>query len=345
MSTKVRSTPNRFISVLSRRPVIISLVCVITVLCIAASLSSMNTYIVYDGDDVSVLNSAVANCSDALVEMGISFDANDYVEMPDKPVGGIAKIHIHRKNEVTVNDGTSSQVLFADEEDNISSLLSKNGITLSEHDVLSLPADSLTTEGMSVSITRVSYSTEEEYKDIAFKKTRRASASLAAGNEKVVQKGVLGQSKLVYKIKTENGNVTGKELVSETVVKEPVNQIVEYGTKAVSNPGTVTTFSGEKLKYKKVLNVTATAYTTERTSDKITATGKVARVGLVAVDPKVIPLGSKLYIVAADGKSWSYGTAVAADTGVKGNKIDLFYNTYNECISFGRRKAKVYVLE
>ncbi len=345
MSAKVRSIPHMFISLLSRRPVIISLVCVITVFCIAASLSSMNTFIVYDGDNVSVLNSSVTCCSDALNEMGISLDANDYVEMPDKPVGGIAKIRIHRKKEVTVNIGTSSKVLLAENERDVSSLLLNNGIELSEHDVLSLPADSPVTDGMSVSITRVSYSTSEEHKDIDFKKTRRASASLEAGKERVVQKGVKGKNKLVYKIKTENGNVTGKELVSETVVKEPVNQIVEYGTKKVSNPGTVTTFSGEKLKYKRVLNVTATAYTTERSSDKITATGKVARVGLVAVDPKVIPLGSKLYIVSADGKSWSYGTAVAADTGVKGNKIDLFYNTYNECISFGRRKAKVYVLE
>ncbi len=87
----------------------------------------------------------------------------------------------------------------------------------------------------------------------------------------------------------------------------------------------------------------ATAYTTEGKSRKNTASGTVARVGAVAVDPSLIPLGSKLLIQGADGK-WSYGVAVAEDTGVKGKKIDLFFNTYRECVNFGVRNATVYVL-
>jgi 3D (Asp-Asp-Asp) domain-containing protein len=68
-------------------------------------------------------------------------------------------------------------------------------------------------------------------------------------------------------------------------------------------------------------------------------------VGYVAVDPKVIPLGSKLYITTPSGNI-VYGMAVAADTGgaIKGNKIDLYYNTYSECVQFGRRTCTVYVL-
>ncbi|MEG2570833.1 MAG: 3D domain-containing protein, partial [Clostridia bacterium] len=75
--------------------------------------------------------------------------------------------------------------------------------------------------------------------------------------------------------------------------------------------------------------------------------GAVARVGLIAVDPRVIPLGTRLYITSMDGKRWVYGYAVAADTGgaIKGNKIDLFFNTEAECYDFGRQKAKVYILD
>ena len=70
-----------------------------------------------------------------------------------------------------------------------------------------------------------------------------------------------------------------------------------------------------------------------------------AQYGVVAVDPSVIPLGTKLYIEAVDG-SWTYGYAVAGDTGgaIKGNRIDLFFNSNAEAMSFGRRQAKVYVL-
>jgi 3D (Asp-Asp-Asp) domain-containing protein len=99
-------------------------------------------------------------------------------------------------------------------------------------------------------------------------------------------------------------------------------------------------------KIESVFNVSCTAYTTELTDDKITATGTVAKVGTVAVDPKLIPYGTKMYIEAEDG-SWVYGYAVAEDCGggIKGNKIDLFFDTYDECIKFGVRKAVVYIVE
>ena len=70
--------------------------------------------------------------------------------------------------------------------------------------------------------------------------------------------------------------------------------------------------------------------------------------GIVAVDPRVIPLGTKLYIESTDdGKSWSYGYCLAGDTGgaIKGNRVDLCYNTQYECIQFGRRNATVYIIE
>ncbi len=72
----------------------------------------------------------------------------------------------------------------------------------------------------------------------------------------------------------------------------------------------------------------------------ITATGMAARRGVVAVDPNVIPLGSRLYIPG-------YGEAIAADTGgaIVGNTIDLCMESYDEAIQFGRRSVEVYVLE
>ena len=77
----------------------------------------------------------------------------------------------------------------------------------------------------------------------------------------------------------------------------------------------------------------------------ITASGMQACYGVVAVDPNVIPLGTKLYIASADG-SYVYGCAIAGDTGggIKGNKIDLFYNSRAEALQFGRRNVVVYFL-
>ncbi len=107
---------------------------------------------------------------------------------------------------------------------------------------------------------------------------------------------------------------------------------------------TVTTVSGEVLTVSKVLSCEATAYTCVGYTGT-TATGTTARVGAIAVDPRVIPLGSRLYIVTNDG-AYIYGYCTAEDTGgaIKGNIVDLYFNTWDECIQFGRRACTVYVL-
>lgn len=192
---------------------------------------------------------------------------------------------------------------------------------------------------------------------------RRANPELPVGTEQVAQEGSDGARVTT----TETTVTTGRasvETFSGVEVTQPVPRIVEYGTGVAqvaqsalsvsddvlvavdAESGTITTASGQVLPYAQVLSVTATAYTTQRQSWKITATGTTARVGAIAVDPRVIPYGTKMYIVSADG-SITYGTAVAEDCGgaIKGSKIDLFFDTYEECISFGRRACTVYILE
>lgn len=87
-----------------------------------------------------------------------------------------------------------------------------------------------------------------------------------------------------------------------------------------------------------------TAYTTGGKVGTRTASGTQVRVGVVAVDRSVMPLGTKVYVVSNDG-SYVYGFAVAEDTGVRGNIIDLYMDTYNECIQFGVRDCTVYILD
>ena len=227
----------------------------------------------------------------------------------------------------------------------VSQLLSENNITLNPDDIISVPLATPVSDGLNIEIIRVTKKTEEIYTNIPYTTEKRPSNKLNKGLTNTVQQGVNGSKKTVYEVIYHNGKETQRNMINETVVKQPIPQIVEYGTKPVDTSGVVKTWAGTSLKYKKKISMTATAYTTARSSDKITATGKIAKKGLVAVDPRVIPLGSKLYIVSSDGKSWCYGTAVAADTGVRGNKIDLFFDTYNECIRFGRRKATVYILK
>ena len=149
--------------------------------------------------------------------------------------------------------------------------------------------------------------------------------------------------------------VTSAKAPVETPVKAPAETPVKAlaetssGFVAVKRDadqkgGVLTLPSGEALRFSKSVSMTATAYTTGYDGvGTITASGTTVHVGVVAVDPKVIPLGTRLYIIANGGVI--YGKAVAEDTGVRGNCVDLYMDTYRQCINFGRRSCMVYVLE
>lgn len=135
------------------------------------------------------------------------------------------------------------------------------------------------------------------------------------------------------------------------IVKQPVQSIKNENKLALKNPGTKeVVINGKTVKYKKVIEMKATAYDASYESNGqwggITAIGTKLRPGVVAVDPSIIPLRSKVYVEGTD--SWGdYGQAVAEDVGgaIKGNRIDLFYSSKDTVKKFGRRNVKVYVLE
>ena len=165
---------------------------------------------------------------------------------------------------------------------------------------------------------------------------------------KVQTEGKQGEALVTKKCKYVDGKKVSSKTVDTKITKEPVDKVVLMGTKGsnVSNPvGTFTDKNGNTVAYSSVVTGSGTAYTAPAGS--LTATGVTAYHGGVAVNPNIIPYGSKLYIVSTDG-SFVYGYATAVDTGgalMSGTAIvDCFYNTYDECVSFGRRNVNVYIV-
>ncbi|WP_312813638.1 3D domain-containing protein [Sedimentibacter sp.] len=168
--------------------------------------------------------------------------------------------------------------------------------------------------------------------------------------KQVIQQGSDGLKKSVYQECYVDGKMVLRTLEEEIIIKDPVDKIIEVGTK----DNTVATSRGG-FRFKDEFDMVATAYdlsfesTGKRPGDPyygITASGTKAQPGTVAVDPKVIPLGTKLYVASTDG-SPDYGFATALDTGgaIKGNRIDLFMEDGNDAYWFGIRQVKVYILE
>jgi 3D (Asp-Asp-Asp) domain-containing protein len=205
------------------------------------------------------------------------------------------------------------------------------------------------------------YDTVQE--DAPYDTVRVPNDELPEGTEKVVQEGADGVRTSVYEVVWSNGEQISRQLVEE-LDSTAVDEIIEYGTavktaasteisstdaianvkKNADGSGTLVFASGATLHFSAAKSMTATAYTAGHGgANSTTATGTIVNVGTVAVDKNVIPLGTRMYIVTNDGIV--YGTAVACDTGVHGNIVDLYYNTYNECVQFGRRSCTVYILE
>lgn len=183
---------------------------------------------------------------------------------------------------------------------------------------------------MTLSLTSVTEKTVASTEAIPYKTVERTNNSLKAGEKKVVQEGKDGVASVISKEIYHGNELVETKFVEKKVTTEAQDKIVEVGPKNVVNG----------MKYSKAINAKVTAYTPyDAGCTGITATGTKAGYGTVAVDPRVIPLGSKVYIPG-------YGTAIAADTGgaIKGNRVDVCYSSKSEAFGWGVKNTTVYVL-
>ena len=263
-------------------------------------------------------------------------------------------IRLNAKLDVTIrHDGET--LTTVSKKENISALLTRMGITLSP---LEMVAVDLSDQELVLTVAEDITYYDEVREMETFNTVRVANPELPKGTERVVQEGADGVRTSIYEVVWSTGERISRQFVEE-LDSTAVDQIVEYGTSAAAveqtdriasvkknadGSGTLTFESGTTLNFSQAKSMTATAYTAGHGgADYTTATGTFVEVGTVAVDKNVIPLGTRMYIVTNDGIV--YGMSVARDTGVKGNKVDLYYNTYRECIEFGRRSCTVYILE
>ena len=175
--------------------------------------------------------------------------------------------------------------------------------------------------------------------------------------ERILSEGQDGELLRTADITYVNGVETHRSIRSETILQKPVPDVVGIGnaqeerdadsqTVPVIGDGYIILPTGEVLTYTHSDTVEATAYThTDKGCDMTTATGTTVHWGTVAVDPSRIPYGTRMFIIANDG-SYVYGIATAEDCGgdIKGDRMDLYMPTYQQCREFGRRRCTLYFL-
>lgn len=293
-----------------------------------------------DGEEETLVTYK-GNVKDVLLSKGIEIKEKDKV----KPS---LETRIEENDEIIVKTAVPINVKMRGKEidlhtaeetvgqalgNNIEELKSKGIDYNKDLDEVNPGIDTKITPDMNVKVVDVEVKTVKEDKSIPYETVVKNDSSLEKGKKVVKNEGTNGKKQVTYKLTYKDGKEVSKKEVQSKTLSKPVNSLVMQGTKNpvkyIPNRGS----TASPMKYKKKLVVESTAYALHGT----TATGvkpvyNPGGISTIAVDPRVIPLGSLVYV---DG----YGLARAADTGgaIKGNIIDVYFTSNERCTQWGRR--------
>lgn len=368
-----------------RRLIVVAVLAAAVGALLSQTVFAQTSYIITDGDRVTVHRSYSSDPYEVLTEAGIELEEEDTYETGY--ADGMNQITVRRMQMVTViNRGAQSVIGTYGE--TTGSLLARMGITPGTGDTLSCSSETQTYDGMTIELVHTETRIEEEDTVVPYPVNYYEDPDLEPDAEIVLVAGQNGLTHVKSEVTYRNGKEVSRTVVQETVQTKPVTQLVirgvdrtimeqpadpepaeqaapaassgtasgssssgssssggsRYDGSAETSGNVIMTSSGESYTYIDVMTCSATAYTCEGYVGH-TYSGTLARVGAIAVDPTVIPLGTKMYVVSNDGQ-YVYGYCVAEDIGggIKGNKIDLYFDTYAECWDFGVRMCTVYIL-
>ncbi|MCT79645.1 DUF348 domain-containing protein [Listeria monocytogenes] len=291
--------------------------------------------------------STKTNVADLLKDENITTRPQDVLNVAlDTKLKDGLKVNIDRAIQLSLQNGTKKDTVWTTKT-KVSDLLAEKNIKLDQDDRVSPAKDSNLKEKMTVEVTYVNSKAEKKNEQVKFETVYKEDDSLNKGVEKVVQEGKHGEKVVEYKVTFENGKEKKRDVIKENVTSNKTDKVVVRGTKEkvvatqVSNSSSSASSSSSSAPASggKTYRMESTAYS----GGGITAYGinLSANPGLkvIAVDPRVIPLGSKVWVEG-------YGEAIAGDTGgvIKGNIVDVYFPNESQCYSWGRRMVTVKVL-
>lgn len=237
------------------------------------------------------------------------------------------ELDVHRSVPIRIKvDGKEIETDLAPR--TVEEALKKLDIVLGDKDKVSIPLDQMLKADDEIQVVRVQEKLENVTNEIPYQIVAQPADFPVGLPDRIVSKGSNGMHEQVFRVTYEDGKEVERQVLEQRVTQAPVNQIVSRGAQTSISRG------GRTINFKRAYIMRATAYSGSGT----TATGAAVRYGVVAVDPRVIPLGSKLYVEG-------YGEATALDTGgaIKGNRVDLYMNSEDSARSWGVRSVIVYV--
>ena len=340
-----------------RKTVLIRVAAIVLAVCgsvamLSQSAFAQNTYMITDGDRVTYHTSYATDPNEVLNEAGFELGKDDTYTTQESD--GVSEIYVQRQNQVVTVDNGGQVMSVGTQGETVRELLTRINVSMDAQTTYSHDLEDMTEDGMEIVVSRTSYATEVYTQTIPYEVSYLNDASLQEGQQQVLTAGSDGEMLCTAQVTYVNGVEACRSVFNSQVTRAPVTELVAVGTaqeepvygKLTIADGVITTETGEVYTYTDTIDVVATAYSHfDAGCDMITATGTTVRWGTIAVDPTLIPYGTRMFIVTSDGR-YVYGIGTAEDCGggIKGHRIDLYMPTLSECFSFGRRSCKVYIL-
>lgn len=213
----------------------------------------------------------------------------------------------------------------------VKDLLAEYCINVGPADEVTPVLDTPVVQDLIVTVARVATQTEIKEAPIEYETRKQYTTRLPEGTTRVSKEGRKGTERQTWQVTLKDGREINRRLASREVLTPPEDRVLLVGS------GMVVSRSGENIRYTDAFDMVSTAYTYTGYN---TATGITPHYGVVAVDPARIPLYTKLYV-----EGYGYATALDRGSSIRGNRIDLFFETYEEAIRWGMRRVKVYILD
>lgn len=337
----------------------IALMCALAVGGAALFVHSGRTIKITDGEEVFTVKTFASDVADAL--SSVKLRSQSYRVLSVNVDDRLTSVKIAYTFPVYITVGNKT-VKVETVESTVGEILTDAGYNVDGHDMIEPSVDTVVKDTTYIDYINVDYVSGSYTEAIPYTTEKVYSEAYEVGTEKT-EKGVDGVRQVNYTSKIVNG-ITVETVVDSTLtLSESVSAKKIIGTKT-ANANTVKTSdsvrsistltpsspieldaNGNPVNFKKHITVQATAYTYTGNN---CSTGVAPQPGYIAVNPKYIPYGTKMYIKSSDGR-YIYGYAVAADTGgfikKRPTNVDLFFPSQSACSAFGRRNVEIYILE
>lgn len=256
----------------------------------------------------------------------------------DQQIKGNIEVDIENTFPLTLLVGDTKKQVWSTST-TVADFLRQQGVKLNTWDRVEPKLTEKVAEKNIIKVTRVEKVTDVVESQIKFNTVKTEDPSLENGAQKILKKGQMGRKVTQYEVVKENGKEVSRKVLSEMVMKEKRDQVI-----AISKNVTGAMVMKASSASGREIYVNSTAYTANCNGcSGFTATGMNLKSNpgakVIAVDPSIIPLGSKVYVEG-------YGYAIAADKGnaIKGNKIDVFFSSTSEAYRWGVKRVKIRVL-